>query len=146
VLTLPPLRERQADIIILAEHFLTIYSKQYKKPAMTISDEAKSALKSYAWPGNLRELRQVIERAVLLNSDDKITRHALMLPTSEVAQETRESSSNSSVQTLDEVEKRAIIKALETCGNNIAQAASLLDISRGALYRRLDKYAINYDL
>jgi DNA-binding NtrC family response regulator len=146
VLTLPPLRERQADIIILAEHFLTIYSKQYKKPAMTISDEAKSVLKSYAWPGNLRELRQVIERAVLLNSDDKITRHALMLPTSEVAQETRESSSNSSVQTLDEVEKRAIIKALETCGNNIAQAASLLDISRGALYRRLDKYTINYDL
>jgi len=133
---LPPLRERREDIPLLAQHFLERQAKRYRKPKAGFSEDASQALLDHPWPGNIRELRHAVERAVLLAMDDHVRAHDLGL----VAPS--EGSGHIDDLTLDEVEKILIEKALQRHEGNVSQAADALGLSRSALYRRLQRYGL----
>ncbi len=138
VITIPPLRERLEDIEALAISFITKFSDKYRKKALSISACALTKLKQHNWPGNIREFSHMIERAVLLTAGDEITAQQLLLESSE--------STNDEVvlQPLEQAEKQLIEKAMSVTGGQVIEAAKLLDISRNALYRRLEKFAIQH--
>lgn len=140
---IPSLRERKEDIQILAEFFIDKYAREMKKGDITIEQDALEILINYEFPGNIRELENIIERLVILSSNGKVTASALpkevvkgafnkkdifVLPTAGVS--------------LDEVEESLVRQALEITKGNQTQAAKLLGISRHALIYRLDKYKI----
>jgi DNA-binding NtrC family response regulator len=79
-ITIPPLSERDDDVLLLADHFLERFRREFKKPALALSEEARDALRAYAWPGNVRELQNTIERAAILSDTDLIGPDALQLP------------------------------------------------------------------
>jgi DNA-binding NtrC family response regulator len=79
-ITIPPLSERDDDVLLLADHFLERFRREFKKPALALSEEARDALRAYAWPGNVRELQNTIERAAILSDTDLIGPEALQLP------------------------------------------------------------------
>ncbi len=135
---LPPLRERTGDITLLANHFLKIYSKKYRKSVKGINASAIKKLNHYAWPGNVRELQHAIERAIImseasiLEADDFILSSPPM-KTNELEFDTFN---------LDEVEKSIIVKVLKQNQGNISQAAQELGLTRTSLYRRMEKYGL----
>lgn len=133
---LPPLRERTGDISLLANHFLGIYSKKYNKPQIKIGRDAMNRLDNYHWPGNIRELQHVIERAVIMSESDKLRAEDLML-TSEEKQDSFSGSLN-----IEELEKDAIRKALKKHAGNLTTAAKELGLGRTTLYRKMEKYGI----
>jgi len=133
---LPPLRERREDIPLLARHFLERQAKRYRKPKAGFSDDASQALLDHPWPGNIRELRHAVERAVLMAMDDHVRAHDLGLVTPS------ERSGHIDDLTLDEVEKILIEKALQRHEGNVSQAADALGLSRSALYRRLQRHGL----
>ncbi|PWN07961.1 sigma-54-dependent transcriptional regulator [Rhodohalobacter mucosus] len=133
-INIPPLRNRLEDIDLLAEHFLDRYSKKYKKEDMSLTEDALSALKSYDWPGNIRELEHSIERAVILSDSKQITGSDFMLKNPG-----HESASMQDLN-LDDLEKTAVRRALEKHEGNISRAAEELGLTRTSLYRRMDKY------
>jgi DNA-binding NtrC family response regulator len=138
VITIPPLRERLEDIAALANCFIAKFSEKYHKQALIISPCALSKLKQHNWPGNIREFSHVIERAVLLTSGDEITAQQLLL-------ENADSATDAVIlQPLEQAEKQLIEKAMTVTGGQVIEAAKLLDISRNALYRRLEKFAIHH--
>ena len=126
---LPPVRERGHDVLLLAEYFVGRLCKKYRKRPAVLSKESQAALVKYHWPGNVREILHVMERAVLLHENGRIgVEHLGITGAPPPAQET----------TLPELEHRLIQQALGRAGGNISQAARLLGISRGALRRRLE--------
>jgi DNA-binding NtrC family response regulator len=129
----PSLRERTLDIVPLAEHFVAWYSKKYNKAIKSLSQEAADALLDYSWPGNIRELSHLMERAVLLCRDDVLSVTNLNI----------KSTQNSDVlpmMTLEDAEKKLIKQALARTDKNIPKAATLLGLTKSSLYRRLEKY------
>ncbi len=134
-LFIPPLRERRDDIAPLAGYFLNKYARELKKPVESISDEMSSIFMSYDFPGNVRELENVIERAVILA--DGRTIMAKNLPGRFHAIGASTSIGEDNIATLAEMEKNHILKALEATGNNKSKTAELLGISRSALWRKL---------
>jgi len=140
VITMPPLRERLDDIAPLSEHFINIFSKKYRKERLTITRSALDKLKHHTWPGNIREFSHAIERAVLLATSAEITEHQLLLdPTDNNLQ-----GNNSEVilQPLEQAERQLIEKAMMVSDGQVIEAAKILDISRNALYRRLEKLGL----
>lgn len=135
VITLPPLRERQADIIPLSKAFIRVFIKKYNKAEISLSEAVITQLTGYQWPGNVRELRNIIERAVLMCNDTVITPQHILLTT-----EPNNQVNTVPELTLAELEQTRINAALEKHQGNISQAATELGISRNALYRRLEKY------
>jgi DNA-binding NtrC family response regulator len=137
---LPPLRERREDIPPLAAHFLSRYAQRYRKQAQGIEPAALQTMLHYAWPGNVRELDHTIERAVLMARNPQIETADLGLSQS------RGGGSGASQgleeMSLEAVESILIRKALSRSGGNVSQAADALGLSRGALYRRMEKYGI----
>lgn len=133
----PPLRERTDDIELLADHFLELYGKKYKRQGIKIDKAVISKMKKYPWPGNIRELQHAIERAVIL-SDEKIIRSADTLLNST---STKESTPQEQL-TMDEMEKRFILQSLDDHDGNVTQTANSLGMTRTALYRRMKKYKI----
>jgi DNA-binding NtrC family response regulator len=133
---LPPLRERREDIPPLAAHFLSRYSQRYRKQVQGIDAAAMELMLHYAWPGNVRELDHTIERAVLMSREDIIEVSDLGLSPARVSTQALEEMS------LESVESILIRKALSRCNGNVSQAAEALGLSRGALYRRMEKYGI----
>ena len=129
-LHLPPLRERGSDIILLAKHFLKKYAQKYGSKVNGLSANEEQRLLSYPFPGNVRELQHSIERLV-------IDPEAPFLTNSTVVKQQEQESLN-----LEELERRAIRKALEQSNGNMSIAAELLGITRYALYRRIDKHGI----
>jgi DNA-binding NtrC family response regulator len=132
----PPLRERRADISLLAMYFLDRYAQRYRKPAKTLEPAAMQSMLEYPWPGNVRELDHAVERAVLLSSGEAVKVSDLGLKSP------RESMQRMEELSLEEVESLLIRKAVDRYGGNISQAAEALGLSRSALYRRLQKYGI----
>jgi len=136
---LPPLRQRREDIPLLVEHFINLAAAQLKCPRPTVTDEAMALLASYPWPGNIRELQNVMERAVLLAEGGEVT--AANLPREIVggaaAQPPGEEGSS-----LWGAEKALIVKALREAGWNQSKAARALGISRDNLRYRVKKYDI----
>ncbi|MCJ8296240.1 MAG: sigma-54-dependent Fis family transcriptional regulator, partial [Colwellia sp.] len=109
------------------------------KKTLTISACALNKLKQHSWPGNIREFSHVIERAVLLSTTDEITAQQLLL------ESTDNTGDSVILQPLEQSERQLIEKAMSVTGGQVIEAAKLLDISRNALYRRLEKFAIHHD-
>lgn len=135
-LQVPPLCERVEDIPLLAQHYLNYYSRKYHKHVTSFSPEALDKLKRYAWPGNIRELQHAIERAVIM------TDSAVLQESDFLLSRTVSAGANSNTLNLDEVEKSAIVKALNMHNGNISKAADELGLTRASLYRRMEKYGI----
>ncbi|MEW5975627.1 MAG: sigma-54 dependent transcriptional regulator [Acidobacteriota bacterium] len=134
---LPPLRERLADIPLLANHFLLRHTRHYRRKALTgFEDEAMQTLLRHPWPGNVRELDHAVERAVLMARGTLIQSSDLGLSPDPYASLRLEEMG------LEEVEAVLIRKALSRCEGNVTRAAELLGLSRSALYRRLEKHRI----
>jgi tetratricopeptide (TPR) repeat protein len=142
-LTLPALRERGADIVELAEHFLARACADFDSPAKTLGPDAREALLCYAWPGNVRELVNVMERVALLADGPVVTRAALTLcsPTPHAA--SADAGPTRLGQALKEFERGRIIEALEQARWNVVQAAALLRIPRTTLRRRMADYRLS---
>lgn len=136
---IPSLRERTLDIVPLAEHFIQIYTHKYQRPAITLTDKVRRILCDYRWPGNIRELSHLMERAVLLSQSAKICAEDLSMLTS-VGDEHQPSDGAIKMMTLEQAERQLIKQALTRSGNNITQAANLLGLTKSSLYRRLEKY------
>jgi DNA-binding NtrC family response regulator len=135
-INLPPLRERREDIPALAAHFLTQYASRYRRPVRGFDPAALQTLMQYAWPGNVRELEHTLERAVLMCRSDQLQAGDLGLG----AQRTQ--APNLEELSLEAVESILIRKALQRFQGNVSQAAEALGLSRGALYRRMEKYGL----
>ncbi|HRJ31239.1 MAG TPA: sigma-54 dependent transcriptional regulator [Cyclobacteriaceae bacterium] len=131
----PPLSDRVEDIALLAQHYLEYYARKYHKQVTTISSNAMDKLKRYAWPGNIRELQHAIERAVIMTDSSSLQESDFLFsrPVSSLSAETLN---------LDEVEKAAIVKALNLHSGNISKAADELGLTRASLYRRMEKYGL----
>ena len=139
-LMIPPLRERKGDISILADHFLKKYSKRNGKKTSRISEETIDLLKKYYWKGNVRELENVIERAVVLCDGDVI------LPKNLFMNEEFDNEESISVRagvSLREMEKQLIFKTLDEVGGNRTHAAKILGISIRTLRNKLNEYKEN---
>jgi len=134
---LPPLRERTEDIAALAVHFLSSYASRYRRQIHGLSPAALQALMQYSWPGNVRELEHTLERAVLMCRTDHI--QPLDLGLGGVS---RPQAQNLEQMSLESVETILIRKALQRFEGNVSQAAEALGLSRGALYRRMEKYGL----
>ena len=139
-ITLPPLRMRGNDVTLLAEYFMKIYGEKYHKNLVEIDEKAKTKLRQYAFPGNIRELQHSIERAVIMADNQVITARDLDLNSS--IEMPVIMSQESSTLRIDEIEKSTILKAIERHEGNITKAARELGLTRTALYRRLGKYDI----
>lgn len=141
---LPPLRERSADIALLAAHFVEKYSARFGKKVKGISDEAYALLKSYNWPGNVRELENVIERAMILEDTGWITPDSLPISArfGARAAQAATSSALSIKKARETIERTLIKKALEATGNNKTKAAELLEISFRALLYKIKDYGL----
>jgi len=141
----PPMRERNEDIQLLAEHFLKMYAQKYDRPITGISQAAYQRLFAHNWPGNVRELQNVIERAVLLAKSTKIEPIDLpfdngSLPESLGSATAWDVPPN---MTLEDIEKMVIEKTLQRTGGNKQAAANLLGIYRPRLYSKIRKYKID---
>lgn len=142
---LPPLRERADDIPLLASHFLSIHNKKNRKTVEGISREALNKLMSYTWQGNIRELENVIERAVILCKGKVIESEDIPLYQEKTG--FLQGLSGKPLQELmDQVERQIIINALESTGADKEKAAKVLQISRASLYNKLNKHKINESL
>ncbi|NOY46096.1 MAG: sigma-54-dependent Fis family transcriptional regulator [Deltaproteobacteria bacterium] len=150
-IVLPPLRDRQEDILPLAYHFLEMYNREFKTSFRGFSAEAEAFLTRYDWPGNIRELRNVVERAVILSTGDEIGVDALpwKIKGGERAGGARrpDKAPQPGVVVLpdhgvdiEEVERELIVQALEKTGNNQTRAAKMLGLTRDALRYRMKKY------
>lgn len=136
-LSVPPLRERGNDILLLAEHFLQRYARKYKKEMRGLTREAKNKLLKYSWPGNVRELQHTMERAVILG-DGSLLRPESFLFQSSVPRSRKEEE----VLNLEQLERQAVEKALRLSEGNMTRAAEYLGITRFALYRKLEKLGL----
>ena len=146
---MPPLREREADMLLLARHFLAHYAKEEGKAFTGFATDAENLLISYGWPGNVRQLQNVLRNAVVMHDGEQLT--ASMLPpmpardieTSVPVPPVRPVPPpvvNEAVRPLWQVEKQAIDQAVELCGGNIPKAAALLDVSASTIYRKLQRW------
>lgn len=134
---IPPLRDRPDDIPLLADHFITRFARKYHKDGLTISASVTHQLKKYAWPGNVRELQHAIERAVIMSDHIELqSSDFAFLSGSDVQGENFED------YNLESIEAWAIKKAMKKHNGNISHAARELGLSRGAMYRRMEKYGI----
>jgi len=147
-LAMPPLRERAEDIPLLARHFISLFSKKYNKKAMiTLAPDAEKIMRAYPWPGNIRELKNLIERLVVLGSEGEIS--AGHLPDGMTG---RSPSADRNAQrfilpdsgiSLENLERDIIQQALEKAGGNKAQAAKLLNISYDTLRYQVKKFGLD---
>ena len=138
-INMPPLRRRNEDIAILAKHFAKLYAGKYLKPTVDFDAAALQKLKSYNYPGNVRELQYTIERAVIMADDHILKPDDLIFSILETAPDTSMDDDNIQLSTL---EKNAILRVIEKHNGNITRAAKELGLTRTALYRRLSKYDI----
>ncbi|UOE46424.1 sigma-54 dependent transcriptional regulator [Mucilaginibacter sp. SMC90] len=138
-INMPPLRRRNEDIVILARHFAKLYASKYLKPSMDFDAAAVTKLKSYNFPGNVRELQYTIERAVIMADDSTLRPDDLIFSILETSTESVADADNIPLSAL---EKNAILRVIEKHNGNITRAAKELGLTRTALYRRLSKYDI----
>jgi transcriptional regulator with GAF, ATPase, and Fis domain len=147
-LQLPPLRERGEDALLLAEHFMRELAPKLGKAHVGISPDARAVLLAYTWPGNIREVQNAIERALIMADGGLITVAQLGLPSSNVhatdgaAASNPRTTSAAIAGSLPDMEKRLVREALERTKGNKTQAAKLLGLTRIQLYTRLKRFGI----
>ncbi|GMU92529.1 MAG: hypothetical protein AMXMBFR4_15870 [Candidatus Hydrogenedentota bacterium] len=137
-IAIPPLRERPEDIKALAEHFFQLNLTRAKRPITGFSDDAMDYLVSYAWPGNVRQLRNTVERAVAMAHADMIGRADLKSPADEPAPQ----GAGPTLRTLADVERAHIADVLRRCGGKVNEAAKVLGIGRSTLYTKISQYGL----
>jgi DNA-binding NtrC family response regulator len=135
-IALPPLRERREDLPVLAAHFLARYAGRYRRQIEGFESAALQQMLNYSWPGNVRELDHTMERAVLMATGAKIAGADLGLSAQRSASQSLDDLS------LEAVEAVLVRKALARASGNVSHAAEALGLSRGALYRRMEKYGL----
>ncbi len=137
-LRLPPLREREDDIPMLADYYTKMYCEKYKVPQKTLSPNTIKKLQKYHWPGNIRELQHAIERAIIMSDD------TVLQPGDFLFLLQKEESAEMDIQdfNLENVEKLVIQKAISKHAGNISKAAKELGLTRASLYRRLEKHGL----
>jgi len=133
---LPPLRERENDIILLAEYYLKKYSDKYGKPGLKISEKAKRKLLKYSWPGNVRELQHSIEKAVILSEGNILHDYSFSLNQNLIKNH------NLKNLTIEEMEKKMILDCIDNEKGNMSAVSKKLGITRQTLYNKLRKYEI----
>ncbi len=157
---MPPLRERNNDIVTLATHFLKLYAKEDGKKFNAINKDAESALKRYAWPGNVRQLQNVIRNIVVLNNDStltlshlpaQVTQHTARMtikpsvmpssanitqPTVDVSSVNQVNNHSAPIRPMWQIEREAIQQAIDFCDGNVLNAAVLLELSPSTVYRK----------
>jgi transcriptional regulator with PAS, ATPase and Fis domain len=133
-ITLPPLRERDGDVPILANHFTAIYSKKYGKK-LHLDDKLMRHLEGYSWPGNVRELQHAVERAVIVTDGNMLTASDFLISTEK--RDYRKIQLN-----LDDMERKAIQQAIAKHQGNLSKAALELGLGRATLYRKIKKYEL----
>lgn len=133
-LKIPPLREREGDVMQLIEHFLEHFRRRHGRPQLELSEKAKANLLEYVWPGNVRQLRNVIDSAVVMANGNTIEPEDLGLHDA--------GTDHLDTLLIEEWEKKLIRMALRKTANNVPEAAKLLGIGRATLYRKLDEYKI----
>ncbi|MBI9107450.1 MAG: sigma-54-dependent Fis family transcriptional regulator [Spirochaetales bacterium] len=137
-LEIPPLRERKEDIIPLCDYFLSLYCGSYDKPAIVLSDEVRDIFQNHSWPGNIRELKNTIERTVIFSKccevlrEDLPSQYQVMIP--------KESEPLASLH--EKVDREVVLGALDKAHGNKSQAAEYLNISRKTLYAKMKKLNI----
>jgi two-component system response regulator HydG len=137
-IVIPPLRDRERDIILLAKHFIEVYTEKYFKSNISIDTSFIKKLQDYHFPGNVRELQYAIERAVIMLDTDVLNASGLMFsPIENYSETTLLEDLN-----LDTVEKNTILKVIEKNNGNISKSAKELGITRTSLYRRLNKHGL----
>ncbi len=139
-ITIPPLRKRDGDIVLLAKYFAQVYSSKYLKPAIDFDSSALQKLKGYGYPGNVRELQYSIERAVIMADEPMLKADDLIFSALESAVDNNLADTDNIP--LSTLEKNAILRVIEKHNGNITRAAKELGLTRTALYRRLSKYDI----
>jgi len=147
-LRLPPLRERRTDIPLLARHFLDMCGRTYRRGALALTERAADWLQAQAWPGNIRQLRQTIERAVLVLDGDRLDVSDLRALAELESRDVRGSGGAGGLpspgsMTLDEMEKAMIVACMRHYEGNVTRVAEALGLSRAALYRRFEKYGLD---
>ena len=149
-LRIPALRERQEDIAELVDHFNREVSHRHGVSVKRFAAEVIDALERYAWPGNVREMRHVVEGMVMLTTDDTVTAAALpeeiALSVPATGREPGVSAESADVPDLDAVERDAISTAIARRRGNLTLVAKELRISKSTLYLKIDKYALNTTL
>ena len=144
-IVIPPLRERREDIPLLARHFLEQHAARADRPIGGISTAALRLLLQYHWPGNVRELENAMERAVLLETAAVLQAGSLPPALSPVLAAAVDPSLPAAVLPLAEVERQALVQALEVAGHHVPRAAQALGVSRATLYRKLKKHGLSPD-
>ncbi|HRX31389.1 MAG TPA: sigma-54 dependent transcriptional regulator [Tenuifilaceae bacterium] len=143
VIHIPPLRERREDIPVLFDYYLKFYSKKLGKKISSYDEDIITSLVNYNFPGNVRELRNMVERALILVDGSKLTLKNFTGLIGKIDEQAASTSIGIDLFDLDKVEKILIMKALERTGYHKTEAAQLLNITRQALDRRMEKYGIN---
>ena len=137
---LPALRERRDDIPLLVQHYATQYAEQMNKPGLTVAEDAMLALQQFDWPGNVRQLINAVQNAVIVCDGDKIQpRH---LPPEITGGSSDPGSVDTAGLSLDQLEKQAIRNALQVTAGNREKAAKMLGIGERTLYRKLNEYGL----
>lgn len=137
-LSIPPLRERGNDILLLAEHFLQRYARKYQKEVRGLTREAKNKLLKYTWPGNVRELQHTMERAVILGDGSMLRPESFLFQTAPC----RIQKDEKEILNLEQLERQAVERAMRLSEGNVTRAAEYLGITRFALYRKLEKLGL----
>lgn len=140
---MPPLRDRGQDVLLLANYFRQMTEKRYALPHHEFSVAALMAIQGYHWPGNVREMRHQISRAVLMCTQAMISEHDLGLPQLAAVNANTSSMQGEAQVTLDGAEKAMLLNALEQSRNNVSKAARLLGITRMTMRYRMDKHGIS---
>jgi DNA-binding NtrC family response regulator len=142
----PSLKERIEDILLLAQHFVDKFSKKYQRTIKIISYSAEQAMLDYHWPGNVREMSHLIERAVLLTESDQLLAEDLHIKTTHFTEPEQSTSISVSkelpLMTLSEAEEALVKLALKKADGNTPKAALLLGLTKASMYRRLEKYGL----
>jgi DNA-binding NtrC family response regulator len=135
-IALPPLRERKADIVPLAEMFMDRYAAKYHRPLTGLSDDAAEALTAYRWNGNIRELQNCMEKAVILSE-------GTVLSAKDIQPELAAKAAGPTIKAISEAEEERLVReAMDRTGGNISAAAKMLGVSRPTLYAKLKKYGL----
>lgn len=142
-INIPPLRERPEDIPLLIKYYIDLLSQRMNKRISRVEDEVINAAMEYNFPGNIRELRNMVERAIILAETDKLSINEFTFPgLTRAAKDLEKSVPSEYIYDLEELERTTILKALNRCDNKKTEAAQLLNITRQSLDRRLDKHNI----